>query len=89
MTIHIKTFAIIWSLILLVGCATERTVTPTINTQPRQGLSLKTPVQASVFDGRTDGSQDQTTIQLENELSRIYGSNFEWVPYQGEIVNVL
>jgi hypothetical protein len=84
MTIHIKTFAIIWSLILLVGCATERTVTPTINTQPRQGLSLKTPVQASVFDGRTDGSQDQTTIQLENELSRIYGSNFEWVPYFNE-----
>lgn len=72
---------ILLSFAVLFGCATERSISPTIGTEPRHDLTLTTPVQASVFDGRTSGNQDQASTQLKNELGRIYGSSLEWVPY--------
>lgn len=69
------------TLVLLIGCATERYVEPTITTSTRTGLSLKTPVFASVYDGRTTGADPQAANLLQSELTKIYGQNLEWVPY--------
>ncbi len=80
----LRFFPILLSLTVLLGCATERSISPTIGAQPRHDLILNTPVQASVFDGRAGGNQDQASTQLKNELSRIYGPNLEWVPYFSE-----
>lgn len=66
---------------LVAGCATERTVSPTIESKPRVDLELRTPVLASAYDGRTSGSEDAPAETLERELSRLYGRNLEWVPY--------
>lgn len=66
---------------ILAGCATERSVTPTIDTTPRTGLQLETPVLASVYDGRTNGDHQDAAKTLKTQLQKIYGDSLEWVPY--------
>lgn len=71
------------SVCIFNGCATERYMhTLTIQSNPRVGLTLKSPVLASVYDGRTSGVvYENIANSLESELTKIYGSNLEWVPY--------
>lgn len=65
-----------------VGCATERTAAPKIEAAPREGLNLQTPIMASVFDGRTNANSHKKAVEtLKTDLTRIYGSSLEWVPY--------
>ena len=71
----------------ITGCATERYVVPKISTQPRIGISLKTPILVSIYDGRTSGGNQESVNILKNELSRIYGKNFEWISYFDETPN--
>ena len=70
----------VWML-CCAGCATERYVTPKITSAPRTGLNLKTPVLASVYDGRTNGADPEAASALQSELTNIYAENFQWVPY--------
>lgn len=69
------------SVFLCAGCATECYVAPAISTSARTGLSLKTSVLASVYDGRTTGADQGAVNFLQSELTKIYGSNLQWVPY--------
>lgn len=72
---------IISLVIWLTGCATERHISPTITTPVREELSLKTPVLASVFDGRTEGADLTAAATLKAELAKIYGSSLQWASY--------
>lgn len=64
------------------GCATERYMTTLIiNTNPRTNLTLKIPVLMSIYDGRTSGADQSVVNSLQSELTKIYSSNLEWVPY--------
>ncbi|GGY11304.1 hypothetical protein GCM10007160_42910 [Litchfieldella qijiaojingensis] len=77
------TFALAMS---FAGCATERTTAPTIEAAAREGLNLQSPIMASVFDGRSNISSQEEAIEvLKTDLTRIYGSNLEWVPYFEEV----
>ena len=67
--------------LLCAGCATERYVPPTISTAPRTGLSLKTQVLTSVYDGRTAGADPSAADSLQSELTKIYGPNLQWASY--------
>ena len=67
--------------LLLAACATERYVALTITSAPRTGLTLRTPVLASVFDGRTTGADPTAAASLQSELTKIYGSNLQWGNY--------
>ena len=66
---------------LLVGCATERTISPSILASPRTGLAVSPPIFAAVYDGRTNVEPKDVTATLQAELSRIYGSSLEWADY--------
>lgn len=68
-------------LVMLSACATERYVTPTIATSPRPGLTLKTPILAAVFDGRTTGADKSAAKTLQADLSRIYPDSLQWNNY--------
>jgi len=67
--------------LLLSACATERHIAPTITTAPRAGLTLKEPVLASVFDGRTAGADPTAAAALQSELAKIYGESLQWANY--------
>lgn len=73
------------AVLLFAGCATERYVSPTINTAPRAEIQLKTPVFASVYDSRTKGADPSAAKVLRTQLQEIYGSNLQWVPYFKQI----
>ncbi len=64
----------------LAGCAAERFALPLISAGPREGLFLETPILVSLVDGRVDTAEARPVETLQAELSRIYGSNLEWVP---------
>ena len=66
---------------LLVGCATERTISPSILASPRTGLAVSPPIFAAVYDGRTNVEPKDVAATLQAELSRIYGSSLEWADY--------
>lgn len=74
-------FAYVLIVLLCAGCATERYVSPTISTAPRTGLSLRIPVIASVYDGRTTGTDPSAVDSLQSELTKIYGPSLQWAPY--------
>lgn len=65
----------------LVGCATERTISPSISASPRTGLAVYPPIFAAVYDGRTNVESKDVAATLQAELSRIYGSSLEWTDY--------
>lgn len=69
------------SILLIVGCATERAVAPTISAEPRSGLSVSPPILAAVYDGRTTGQRKDAAITLQADLARLYGSSIEWSDY--------
>lgn len=66
---------------LLVGCATERTISPSILASPRTGLTVSPPIFAAVYDGRANVEPKDVAATLQAELSRIYGSSLEWADY--------
>ncbi len=68
-------------LFILIGCATERQITPTLSDAPRTGLDLKPPLLGAVFDGRATQEPKDTASQLQADLGRIYGSSIEWNEY--------
>ena len=73
---------LVLSMFICNGCATERYMkTLAINTSPRASLTLKLPVLASVYDGRVSGADQNAVDSLQSELTKIYGSSLEWVPY--------
>lgn len=78
---HVSRFALGLLAMVLVGCATERYVAPTITSAPRTGLVLQQPVLASVFDGRTSGADPTAAETLQSALTKIYGSNLRWGNY--------
>lgn len=73
--------AVSLSILLLGACATERYVAPTITSAPRTGLTLRQPVLAAVFDGRTSGSDPAAATELQSALTKLYGSNLQWGNY--------
>jgi hypothetical protein len=75
---------IIFSLLGLVifnGCATDRHVTPSIQTETRKGLELSPALIGSVFDGRLNQEKRDAAKKLQSDLNRIYGSSIEWGDY--------
>jgi len=68
-------------LTLLIGCVTERHISPKISEAPRVGLDLKPPILGSVFDGRATQEPKGAASQLQADLSRIYGTSIEWNDY--------
>lgn len=65
----------------LASCATDRDIIPKIDTTPRLGFSLEAPVLISVYDGRTDRTDDSASKRLKSDLANIYGRNIEWTDY--------
>jgi hypothetical protein len=79
---------IIFSLLGLVifsGCATDRHVTPSIQTETRRGLDLSPALIGSVFDGRLNQEERDAAKKLQSDLNRIYGSSIEWGDYFAKI----
>jgi hypothetical protein len=68
----------------LAGCATERTISPSISASPRTGLAVSPPIFAAVYDGRANTEPMDAAATVQADLSRIYGSSFEWVDYFGK-----
>lgn len=79
MRIHI--FITVGIVLMLSACATERYITPTITTTPRTGLTLKTPILATIFDGRTAGADESAAKALQSDLAQIYPSALQWGNY--------
>jgi len=72
-------------LTFLSGCATERTITPTISGAPRTNLVVSPAILGSVYDGRTAQMSKDAAVTLQTDLSRIYGSSIEWTDYFDKI----
>jgi hypothetical protein len=70
--------------ISLAACATERQVSPVIESAPRSALQLEEPVFGAVFGGRSTKSDKDTAAQLQSELARLYGPAIEWQDYFGK-----
>lgn len=68
-------------LLFLGGCATERTIAPTISAQPRTGLVLSPAIVSAVYDGRAKQEPKDAAAILQCGLSRLYGSAIEWTDY--------
>jgi hypothetical protein len=66
---------------ILAGCATERTVLPSITASPRTELTVSPPIFAAVYDGRANTESIDAAATLKADLSRIYGSSLEWTDY--------
>src|SRR3989304_7733517 len=67
---------------VLVGCATERAISPSILASPRTGLAVSPPIFAAVYDGRANVEpKNAAATPLQSDLSRIYGSSLEWADY--------
>jgi len=66
---------------IFTGCATERHISPTLSEPTRTGLDLKPPILGAVFDGRATQDPKDAALQLQADLSRIYGSSIEWNDY--------
>ena len=66
---------------LLSGCASERFGLSPLSANPRDCLSLDTPILASVLDDRVDATDSNTLGALQAELTRVYGANLEWIPF--------
>jgi hypothetical protein len=66
---------------LLIGCATERHISPTLSEAPRNGLNLNPPILGAVYDGRAKQDPKDAASQLQADLGRIYGPSIEWVDY--------
>lgn len=74
--------ALITVLIVFSGCATERYISPTLQSEPpRVGLDLNPPIFGAVFDGRASQEPKNEVLQLQEDLRRIYGSSIEWGDY--------
>lgn len=71
----------ICALALVTGCATERRLVPKIESPARADVHLKMPLMATVFDGRTGRQDLRAAAALQAELTKIYGTNLQWVPY--------
>ena len=70
-------FAVIL-LVLLSSCASERFVPPALSDGPRADRDLKIAVLATVSDARTEPQPKDAAAELQADLTRIYGSTFEW-----------
>ena len=68
----------------LAGCATERTISPSISASPRTGLIISPAIFAAVYDGRTNQKPKDVAATLQSDLSRIYGPSMEWADYFAE-----
>lgn len=66
---------------ILSGCATERTLSPTIAASARTNLKVSPPIFGSVYDGRTNRTPEDAAAVLQKDLERIYGSSIEWTDY--------
>jgi hypothetical protein len=71
-------FAIV---LLLAGCATERSISPSISASPRTGLVVIPPIYAAVYDGRSNAEPVDAVSILKTDLSRLYGASLEWTDY--------
>jgi len=63
------------------GCSTERHIAPTLSEPVRAGLQLNPPALCAVLDGRATQEPKDAALQLQTDLSRIYGSSIEWINY--------
>ncbi len=63
---------------LISSCATERYVSPALSDGPRTGLHPRQPVLAAVLDARPEPMPQNAAAELQADLTRIYGSSFEW-----------
>lgn len=75
---HITALAIV---VFLTGCATERSITPSIAASPRTGLAVSPPIFAAVYDGRANTEPMDAAATLQADLTRIYGSSLVWADY--------
>ena len=73
--------------LVLAACATERQVSPVIDSAPRSALKLETPVIGAVFDGRSAKDDKDAASQLQSELNRLYGPAIEWHDYFSKTPN--
>jgi len=78
--IHVAAVAII-VMAMFNGCVTERHISPRLSESTRVGLELKPPILGAVFDGRAIQEPKDAALQLQADLSRIYGSSIEWNDY--------
>lgn len=70
------------ALVAASACVGHRTLIPSIQESPRQGLSLQRPVRIAILDARPDKhDSDEVVSSLREGLSRIYGDSLVWVPY--------
>lgn len=69
------------ALLLLEGCATERTISPTVSTAPKTGLVVSPAIIGAVYDGRALQEPKDAASTLQANLSRIYGPSIEWSNY--------
>lgn len=67
--------------VCLGGCATERTISPSISGSPRTGLVVSPPIVAAVYDGRATQEPKDAAATLQSDLTRLYGPSFEWADY--------
>jgi hypothetical protein len=65
----------------LAGCATERTISPSISASPRTGLAVSPSIFAAVYDGRAHTEPMDAAATLQADLIRIYGSSLAWADY--------
>ena len=70
---------------VIAGCATERSISPSIEGSKRSGLVINPPVLGSVFDGRTTQDKKGAVKSLTADLSRIYGRSIEWDNYFAKV----
>jgi len=77
---------VLFLVVTMVGCATQRSTQPRISASPRTGISLETPVLVSVLDARSvDDKSGDAAAMLASDLKAVYGKSIELVDYFAEV----
>ncbi len=82
MTVAPRGLVAIVLVLSLGGCATHRSLVPSISEPPRDGISLRSPLRIALLDARSEKDDSGKVLDsLESDLSAIYGDSLTWVPY--------
>jgi hypothetical protein len=66
---------------ILMGCATESNISPTLLSPARSGFDLNPPILVAVFDGRATQEPKDAAKTLQTDLGRLYVKGIEWEDY--------